>query len=526
MPVSFLLQGTEGVLIDKGDVTELPADAVIGDTFLKDKMFYILRKDGYVAFPTDDSLSGFMSKSEIMAMLDDLDEAMTKNASELSIQERNTVIEMVNSAIEQSESTTISQVQALIDTALASLPTALTVEQVQAIVNESVQNVSGVSPQPDYAKREIVLSNTVNPEFFPTAAGTQGQTYTITKAGWYAFVGSVQFTAVGADHITNLFVNSTQVYRTRGTDSILSFDTGLMWFEDGDVLYILTQDECTRAHGLYLAYFPSRRGTNTPTTAELSTFATNTAMMLGDDLNAETIDTHKTTDRFRWQDAYDGERDSIIRDAQGEGLMADTAHEVTVPAPAGDQVINDGSGGVVGVTMENTDATFCTVSINGVEKYSSDGLTAGIPITKYFWVKNGDVINCVNATTFSYLPFITDPNSTISVLKQQVYKNETDLADLKASVEGKILDSVNTVDIEASQPYTVTATLGGRVHYVGLNVLITTWALTVNDIAVRNGNLLGLGTTPGDYDVKNGDIVDSMGMTEITFTPYVAGSTS
>ncbi len=80
------------------------------------------------------------------------------------------------------------------------------------------------------------------------------------------------------------------------------------------------------------------------------------------------------------------------------------------------------------------------------------------------------------------------------------------------------------MDIESLQPYTVTNALGGRVHYTGLNVLITTWALYINDVAVRNGALLGLGTTQGDYDVNNGDVITSIGMTGLVFTPYKAGA--
>ena len=42
------------------------------------------------------------------------------------------------------------------------------------------------------------------------------------------------------------------------------------------------------------------------------------------------LDTHKTTDRFRWQDMYDAERQSIVRDANSDGLKADEDNFVTI----------------------------------------------------------------------------------------------------------------------------------------------------------------------------------------------------
>lgn len=79
------------------------------------------------------------------------------------------------------------------------------------------------------------------------------------------------------------------------------------------------------------------------------------------------------------------------------------------------------------------------------------------------------------------------------------------------------------VDIEASMTsgYTVDNELGGMIDGTGLNVLLTTWSIMKNGTSVDNGTVLNLGTEPFSFEVKNGDVITGIGITAVTFTPYV-----
>ncbi len=236
------------------------------------------------------------------------------------------------------------------------------------------------------------------------------------------------------------------------------------------------------------------------------------------------LESHKGTDRFRWQNVYESEKESIVRDANNTGLKENISAIVIIPSPTEPMTVNDEAGGVIGITLRNTDTTICTVTINGVSVYNSDGLTVGIPIIKYFWLKPGDTLISTNTEQYEYTPFMADSNSAMYLLRKQLEQTQTELSNLKAGVEGKVLDTDNIIDIEVLQPYTISESLGGVVKYTGVNVLLTTWALEVNGTAVRNGSLLGLGTEQGEYAVNNNDVITSIGMSVLTFIPYKLGS--
>ncbi len=483
------------------------------------------------------AVTGYVTQDELDSIATALNASLTKNASELSAGERDTVIEMVQSAIADaqaaSDSITASQVSDMIKLALAQMETPLTEDQVQSIVNETVSSISGTSLIPDYSKQTRIKGATDGDKgtFFPLQEGVMGEVYTVTNDGFYGLVGSVDFSGTASLVAFDFFINGKSVFRSRGGPvTSIPFSTGLFYCVKGDTISV----RCglpsgiapVYSHVCRLMYYPPKQATTSVAQQDLSLFATNTMMLDGDQLNSDTIDSHKTTDRFRWQDSYNDERNSIIRDAENSGLKPDETAIVTLDNPVEPFVVNDEAGGVIGVTMENVDGSHCTVVISGTQNvtYTSEGLTDNVPVTKYFWLHPGDTINSIGVEKYEYLPFGTDANSLTYLLTKQLEQTQAQLADLKAGVEGKVLDTDNAVDIESLQPYTVANTLGGRVHYTGLNVLITTWALYINDVAVRNGALLGLGTTQGDYDVNNGDVITSIGMTGITFTPYKAGA--
>lgn len=104
---------------------------------------------------------------------------------------------------------------------------------------------------------------------------------------------------------------------------------------------------------------------------------------------------------------------------------------------------------------------------------------------------------------------------------------KTQFYDLKASVQNKTLDTANQVDIERQAQgdgYTVTSTLGGRVNFTAVIVLISVIPIQVfvNDTLVWNSQGLGIGTITDSVEVENGDIVTCTGITSIKFTPYIS----
>lgn len=489
-------------------------------------------------------IAGFLSEDEITALITDLNTALTKNAGELSVGERNTVIEMVQNAITDAQETsgnvTADQVQTMINTALNALETPLTEEQVRAIINESVASMPNIESIPDYANMQSILMADNFAPYGPE--GTKGTPYIMQNDGFIIISGRYALSISGSLPnpawwanqylVNNKVVGRSYIYFTQTGEIPFYFTSSLIPISTGDEI-TLSGDasksdfnvSAVSPSSINIYYYPLRNGSINASQNDLGNFATILAMSNGDAENADTIDTHKLTDRFRWQDAYNGEKESIIRDAANAGLIPDNVNIVQIDNPIQEFSVNDEAGGVIGVTMRNVNGEHCTVIISGTQSvtYSSDGLTDNIPITKYFWLHVGDAINSINVEKYEYTPFKTDTNSAIYLLWSQLEQTQLEMSNLKARMENKILDTANTVDIESSQPYTVTNELGGRVHYTGLNVLITTWALYVNDKAVRNGALLGLGTTQGDYDVNNGDIIDSVGMTALTFTPYILG---
>ena len=248
-----------------------------------------------------------------------------------------------------------------------------------------------------------------------------------------------------------------------------------------------------------------------------------------DPLALPKINSHMSTDRFRWQDTYDEQRKTLIMGAKVDGLMPNEDATVVTPAQTGNLTVNDEFGGIMGVTFQNTDSAFSIITINGIEEYSSDGLTAGVSVTKYFWLKNGDTISATNAETFTYTPFVNDPTSTVYLMKQQL----AHLADQTTSNYALIVkvaqDVYNgtTPQIDTSQGTTVFGnggllTLGGGgsftvpengaivVSYTAVLGIAPT--LTVNDVAVDYGGVSFLGNgEPTEIRVNGGDVVTASG---------------
>ncbi len=246
------------------------------------------------------------------------------------------------------------------------------------------------------------------------------------------------------------------------------------------------------------------------------------------------MDGHMSTDRFRWSDVYNDVRESIIRTAHAEGLIEDEVNYVEVPATETGMTVNDNNGGLFGVKFANTDSTFTVITVNGEEKYSSEGLTANVPVTKWFLVRREDVISATNAQMFYYTPFKIDPAGAYAqreALRAQIVELTEMILNIRAQLAGKEPDLSNVIDIEAAAQgvgYTVPDTyseLGGRITGAGIKALLAnTGRVTVNGKEVYN-NTSALGLEIGvdamqPVDVVSGDLIISSGMDSLFFTPY------
>ncbi len=496
--------------------------------------------------------NAYLTATEVEALLTELDDAMTKNASELSIQERNTVIEMVNSAIEDAQAAsghvTADQVQAMIDDALANTTTQLTEEQIRAIVNESVSNaVSSMIAAPDYAKITYVpLTDLIPTGDFADGTKNVGSTWVVPDNCFIGCFGLYKVTPqayLGQFYVT-IMVNGQASSRVIGEYNLDAGVTRTINMQSepapvlkGDSIQVqLTYTSNTIAVNAFanakVYYYPVRQSAASVAPNQLSMFALNTDVLAADTENADTIASHKTTDRFRWQDVYNDIRLSMIRSVKPYGLIPDDEHTIVVPATSDPLPVNDEYGGMIGVTFTNADDnTFTLISINGTQVYSSDGLSAGIPVTKYFTLEKNDEIQATNATTFSYTPWIysskDDPNYDT---KQRLATVESKVLALNARFENKTLGT-DKIDIEAestSGGFTVPAGLGGQISGNGvLALLLSASYVSVNDTPVYDIRGLKVGLGPDamqPVDVQPGDVITSGGMTDLFYTAYVAAS--
>ncbi len=99
---------------------------------------------------------------------------------------------------------------------------------------------------------------------------------------------------------------------------------------------------------------------------------------------------------------------------------------------------------------------------------------------------------------------------------------EQRLNDLSASVENAVPDIENTVNIEdAAQGngFIVNNTLGGRIDFTGVTLLLIPASVSINGVlAWSSSGLIGVGS--GSRLVNNGDEITCSSITTITFTPY------
>lgn len=111
---------------------------------------------------------------------------------------------------------------------------------------------------------------------------------------------------------------------------------------------------------------------------------------------------------------------------------------------------------------------------------------------------------------------------------QNVYNLEESVLNLQAIYANRILDTINTIDIEnqaQDSGYLVTNGLGGRITLTKTIILLDViqGVLSVNGENVWTSSGLGLGTVTKTYDVNDNDLITCQGLNTITFTPYIGG---
>lgn len=248
---------------------------------------------------------------------------------------------------------------------------------------------------------------------------------------------------------------------------------------------------------------------------------------------------HRNTDTGRWQDLYSFQRESLIGDAESQGMMADEESSVDITSQSIYTVTND-LGGIATVTISNSNGTYSDISINGTIVYSTDGIIDNVSMTKSFSLVNGDILTVTNPDQIVYTPFIPDPsseivklNNAVDSLQNQNLILQNKINDLEASVQNKTIANQSPIDITNMASYTVNNALGARLSGQGIRtigllgiVVLSTGTVTVNGTQVYdNTSLLSIGDAAVlSINVADGTVISSSGMEYVDITNYVQGT--
>lgn len=368
-----------------------------------------------------------------------------------------------------------------------------------------------------------------------------------TEESEYGSIIDIKFRNPDDETIMQMTINGDIVYNTSGLPALQTVIKSFL-LNPGDVINIINNVEVNVAKLLERdPDFGLVRKTdiivdNAPV-KDSSNFVTSGGVWQGDSTNNQNLQMHRQTDAFRWSDVYQMEYDSIVRDANSQGLKLDGGGQVQFSQT---YTVTNEYGGIVQCSLFTpSEGVIMTVSINGIEVYSTDGLPAGPTIKKSFWVKQNNVITITNPDANTFVPLVEDPDSLILGIINQVVDNSTkvnslegQVLDIKAQIANKILDpdAGHIVNIEDTT-YTVTSALGGRLNGIGFTTLgllgVRLISTGIVDVTYTSGNtvreydntsLLGAGpANPFTLDVDPGTIITSSAMSELTFTPYIAG---
>lgn len=100
------------------------------------------------------------------------------------------------------------------------------------------------------------------------------------------------------------------------------------------------------------------------------------------------------------------------------------------------------------------------------------------------------------------------------------------VSDLEAGIQNKTLDRENGVDIAVlstlPEGYLVNNALGGRIEFTAFNLLLSfgTVSLNGNEVWSSSGISLALSGISDSWEVENGDVITTTGLTQCIFYPY------
>ncbi len=200
---------------------------------------------------------------------------------------------------------------------------------------------------------------------------------------------------------------------------------------------------------------------------------------------ANNLSSHKATDRFRWQDVYDEQKNTIILSAESRGLTPDNNSTVSVSSPYTVQWL---SGGIIEVSMTNTGGSFTEVIKNDLLVYSSEGLPDGLSVRKYFMVNQGDVITAANATGITFTQFVEDPDGISHVIDAAV-------ANAQSAIEASLTNyytksqtnsQINTSVTNGLASYSTTAQMNAAIASAVQGSLTTDQVQSIVDQAIQS----------------------------------------
>lgn len=229
---------------------------------------------------------GIVTKADLTVIVNQLTQSLTKNAGELSQGERDTVIEMFQSLIADLKTPTIDDINNAIALALSQLDPALTEDQVQTIINESLAGIGNVGEAPDYAKQQRLDGTPYAYSGEDTGGyGTYyGGNYTVQKDGYVSVSIDYKFTqkSTGGSVTAELRINNKPVFPVTviGTASRVRLDTPAYRVFPGDIV-TTSIDPTASTEGLtnvtnsgYLYFYPIRKSASTVSQLDLSIYAT------------------------------------------------------------------------------------------------------------------------------------------------------------------------------------------------------------------------------------------------------------
>lgn len=124
----------------------------------------------------------------------------------------------------------------------------------------------------------------------------------------------------------------------------------------------------------------------------------------------DTFNVHATTDKSRWQDLYNFQTTTTAQIADLQGKVLDNTQQLAIQNNVSFTVSNT-LGGSISVITQTTDTLFTTITINGTQVYSSQGIEVGLSLTKSYEVANADTVVVSNAVDASFIPFADSGNS-------------------------------------------------------------------------------------------------------------------